>query len=51
MTGLRSLLLISNYSEKDLLYSAEQKLKHTEGATVAHMGQTALCVYSSVCDC
>ena len=51
MIGLRSLLLISDYSEEDLLYSAEQTLKHTKGATVAHRGQTALCAYSSVCDC
>lgn len=50
MTSLWSVLLISGYSEKASLYSAEQGHTHTEGATVAHRGQTALRVYSSVCD-
>lgn len=36
-------LLISDYSEKPLLYSAEQSHKHSGGATVAHMGPTAVC--------
>lgn len=36
--------------EKALLYSAGLGHEPTEGATVAHRGQTPLCVYSSVCD-
>lgn len=47
---LHLLLLISDYSDKALLYSIEQRHKHSEQVTVARRGQTARCVYSSVCD-
>lgn len=43
--------MISGYSEKALLYSVQHAHKHTEGDTVARLGQTALRAYTRVCDC